>query len=399
MQSVETSTSPPLSGNTQILTGELNSFSMNPSRGQKTLVTLDVLPSFVTNLTSSDNPTAICNATISHTISNVEVAFRANPIACAPFMVVRLIRMRAIRSSIDLLNFVSLSNSHGAKFSARRYDMYAKLSFIDDKDPSEKLFEDELKTLQKEDAHALEFNDVEAWTAALRNWLYFWDLIIVFKDSILAAALSACDRFAELMQQYNYGIKSPDTQRALSMGSVYFSKQIMDAMALGYGQGETGVISALAQVPNSEIGTTMAEMLNNVMLRNATRPINDTNKPVAKPKVNVKPKAPASGGRGRGGGKAAQPKAAASPAAAPTAAATTQSSPGGSGSSPSDKDLVCTVFLSSTTCTFGKQCRYAHRYPTDKEEMEKAIHLLKQRGLECSNTFGAKCDKAGVDRD
>jgi hypothetical protein len=274
------------------------------------------------------------------------------------------------------------------------------LSYIDDRDPSEKKFEDALALLHKEDSHALEYNDVEAWTATLRNWLHFWHLIIVFKETILSAALEACDRFRILMQQYNYGIKSQDTQKALQLGSVYFSKQIMDALALGFSHGEAGVVDAIALLPDSEVGTTMAAMLNDVMLRNATRKVNETESTAASNPKTSSAKASASAGKGRGrGSRTTKTKPAANQSAASSSAAGTQGSPDGGGGTPADSSVYCPMYLSTTLCKYGKNCYYTHRIPSDKDEMEKAIQTLKNRGLICGEALGAKCDKFGIARD
>jgi hypothetical protein len=249
----------------------------------------------------------------------------------------------------------------------------------------------------------LEYNDVEAWTATIRNWLQFWHLIIVFKESILSAALSACDEFRNLMHQYNYGIKSQDTQRVLQLGSVYFCKQIMDALALGFSHGESGVIDALALLPDSGVGTTMAAMLNDAMLRNATRKVNELEKPSSSnaKATTAKDSAPAGRGRGKGGrgGRSSTSKTAATQAAATSSAAVTQGSPSGNGGISAGGSVFCSMFLSTTPCKYGKNCYYTHKIPSDKDDMETAVQILKSRGLTCSDTFGAKCDKFGVERD
>ena len=71
-------------------------------------------------------------------------------------MITRLINIRAPPTAKELSSFISLANPHGTQHSAGRYDQYALLAYIDDRDPYEKRFEDALALLQKGDSHALE---------------------------------------------------------------------------------------------------------------------------------------------------------------------------------------------------------------------------------------------------
>jgi hypothetical protein len=306
-------------------------------------------------------------------------------------MVPKLVKSKSLIDESSIFCFVPLSLAHGAPRAGNRYDAYSRLTDgVDGKD--NKTNESALIKLHASDIGRLRTNDVDAWMAALRNWVQFLNLVIQFREPVLEAILAACDRFHELIADYNFGDASVHTQRALAEGCYHFSKQVVDALKVGQTAGAEAVPVELFKTPLMGPGSALCDLLNTVIMSNAMPPTSSPQAPpaikrAAKPKPAAKSVVPKTHGT-RGNKKAAGDKGPDS-----------RVQQDNSASSEDDEKRVgfCGRYLSATGCNFGSECKYSHEVPQAPEDCEKMISHLKRRKSAPSKAFAKACGKAKVE--